>query len=106
MQPITLGDFTIRKFVESVGNMPIPAHAFAGLTAEHLEELRPAMDPRCGDLSSGMLHISMHSFVLQTGSLNILIDTCNGNDKKRSGVMAAMSMLSHDYLGSLARLGL
>ena len=36
MQPITLGDFTIRKFVESVGNMPVPAQAFAGLSAERL----------------------------------------------------------------------
>ena len=59
MRPITLGDFTIRKFVESVGDMPIPAQAFAGLTPERLEELRRAMDPRCGDLPSGMLFISM-----------------------------------------------
>jgi glyoxylase-like metal-dependent hydrolase (beta-lactamase superfamily II) len=106
MQPITLGNFTIRKFVESIGNVPIPAQAFAGLTPERLNELRLAMDPRCGDLPSGMLYISMHSYVLQTGNLNILIDTCNGNDKKRTGVMAPMSMLSHDYLGNLARLGL
>jgi glyoxylase-like metal-dependent hydrolase (beta-lactamase superfamily II) len=106
MQPITLGNFTIRKFVESTGNVPIPAQAFAGLTPERLAELRGAMDPRCGDLPSGMLFISMHSYVLQTGNLNILIDTCNGNDKKRTGVMTGMSMLNHDYLGNLGRLGL
>ena len=46
MQPITLGDFTIRKFVESTGNMPVPAEIFAGLTAERLADLRRAMDPR------------------------------------------------------------
>jgi glyoxylase-like metal-dependent hydrolase (beta-lactamase superfamily II) len=106
MRPIALGDFTIRKFVESIGNMPVPMQAFAGLTAERLNELRPAMDPRCGDLPAGLLHISMHTFVLQTGRLNILIDTCNGNHKTRTGVMAAMSMLNHDYLGNLAALGL
>ena len=27
MQPIALGDFTIRKFVESIGNMEVPAQA-------------------------------------------------------------------------------
>ena len=106
MQPITLGNFTIRKFVESIGDMPVPAQAFDGLTSDRLGELRRAMDPRCGDLPAGLLYISMHSFVLQTGSLNILIDTCNGNDKKRSGVMSGMAMLSHDYLGKLAALGL
>jgi glyoxylase-like metal-dependent hydrolase (beta-lactamase superfamily II) len=53
-----------------------------------------------------MFYISMHSFVLQTGRLNILIDTCNGNDKQRTGIMAGMHMLSHDYLGNLAKLGL
>jgi glyoxylase-like metal-dependent hydrolase (beta-lactamase superfamily II) len=106
MRPIKLGDFTIRKFVESVGNMPVPAQAFAGLTEERLNALGRAMDPRCGDLSASLLYLSMHSFVLQTGNLNILIDTCNGNDKTRSGVMAGMAMLSHDYLGNLARLGL
>lgn len=105
MQPIALGDFTIRKFVESTGNMAVPAMAFEGMRPEKLAELSRVMDPRCGE-GNGMIYISMHTFVLQTGRLNILIDTCNGNDKTRSGVMAGMNMLSHDYLGNLAALGL
>jgi glyoxylase-like metal-dependent hydrolase (beta-lactamase superfamily II) len=106
MRPITLGDFTIRKFVESAGNMGVPAEIFAGLGGDRLKALWQAMDPRCGDPQSALFYMSMHSFVLQTGSQTILIDTCNGNDKKRTGVMAAMNMLSHDYLGNLAALGL
>jgi len=106
MQPIALGDFTIHKFVESTGNMGVPPQAFAGMTDDRLATLRPAMDPRCGDPASGLLYLSMHSFVLRTGGKTILIDTCNGNHKQRSGVMAGMSMLNHDYLGNLARLGL
>jgi glyoxylase-like metal-dependent hydrolase (beta-lactamase superfamily II) len=106
MQPIKLGDFTIRKFVESVGNMPVPAAIFDGMTDERLQLLALRLDPRAGDVPAGMLYLSMHSFVLQTGQLNVLIDTCNGNDKRRSGIMAGMNMLSHDYLGNLARLGL
>ena len=35
--------------------------------------------------------MSMHSFVLQTGGLNILIDTCNGNHKSRTGIMAVFT---------------
>jgi glyoxylase-like metal-dependent hydrolase (beta-lactamase superfamily II) len=106
MRPIALGDFTIRKFVESTGNMGVPAGVFGGLGGERLVALRKAMDPRCGDPASALFYFSMHSFVLQTGSRTILIDTCNGNGKHRTGVMAGMSMLNHDYLGNLARLGL
>jgi glyoxylase-like metal-dependent hydrolase (beta-lactamase superfamily II) len=106
MQPITLGDFTIRKFVESIGNLPVPAEIFDGMTAERLADLRRAMDARCGNPGSSDFYLSMHSFVLQTGGLNILIDTCNGNDKNRTGIMAGMNMLNHDYLGNLAALGL
>lgn len=106
MQPIALGDFTINKFVESVGNMPVPMQMFDSMTEARFDGLARAMDPRCGDVPARMLYISMHSFVLQTGILNILIDTCNGNDKSRTGIMAGMHMLKHDYLGNLARLGL
>jgi len=106
MQPIALGDFTIRKFVESSGNMGVPAEMFAGLTPDLLDMLKRTMDPRCGDLPVNLLHMSMHSFVLQAGGRTILIDTCNGNHKTRTGIMAGMNMLNHDYLGNLAGLGL
>ena len=106
MQPIALGDFTIRKFVESTDNMPVPMQLFDGMTEARFDALARAMDPRCGDLPARMFALSMHSFVLQTGILNILIDTCNGNDKSRTGIMAGMNMLKHDYLGNLAKLGL
>ncbi len=106
MLPIKLGDFTIRKFVESTGNMEVPAAMFAGMTDARFAELVRVLDPRAGNGPANIAYISMHSFVLQTGRLNILIDTCNGNDKKRTGIMAGMHMLSHDYLGNLAKLGL
>jgi glyoxylase-like metal-dependent hydrolase (beta-lactamase superfamily II) len=106
MQPIALGDFKIRKFVESTGNVTVPMHMFADMTEARFDALARSMDPRCGDMPARMVHISMHTFVLQTGTLNILIDTCNGNDKTRTGIMAGMHMLKHDYLGNLAALGL
>jgi glyoxylase-like metal-dependent hydrolase (beta-lactamase superfamily II) len=86
--------------------MEVPAQAFVGLTPERSAELSRIMDPRGGKLADGLVYISMHTFVLQTGILNILIDTCNGNDKTRTGIMAGMNMLNHDYLGNLAKLGL
>jgi glyoxylase-like metal-dependent hydrolase (beta-lactamase superfamily II) len=106
MKPIALGDFTIRKFVESTGNMDLPSAIFGGLGGARLAQLREAMDPRCGDPASDLLYLSMHSFVLQAGGRTILIDTCNGNHKHRTGIMAGMNMMNTDYLGNLARLGL
>jgi len=106
MQPIQLGDFTISKFVESTGNVEVPAAAFVGLSDARLAALARTLDPRALGSAAHLLYISMHSFVLRTGRLNILIDTCNGNDKTRTGIMAGMHMLSHDYLGNLAKLGL
>jgi glyoxylase-like metal-dependent hydrolase (beta-lactamase superfamily II) len=106
MKPIAVGDFIIQKFVESTGNMEVPAAIFSGLGGERLAALRRTMDPRCGDPASETFHMSMHSFVLRAGGKTILVDTCNGNDKHRTGVMAPMNMLKHDYLGNLAKLGL
>jgi len=106
MKTIALGDFTIRRFVESGETMPVPSAAFGGLGGERLKALRRHMDPRCGDPHSDTLYFSMHSFVLEVGGRRILIDTCNGNDKHRTGVMTPMHMLKTDYLGNLARLGL
>jgi glyoxylase-like metal-dependent hydrolase (beta-lactamase superfamily II) len=106
MKPIALGDFTIRKFVESAGNMPVPAAAFDGLGGERFAALRTSMDPRCGDLDAENFFLSMHSFVLESGGRRILIDTCNGDGKHRTGVMAPMNMLKTDYIANLAGLGL
>jgi len=106
MQPIAFGDVRIRKFVESTGNAPMPAGMFIGATPERLLWLREAMDHRSIDPASDTVYLSMHSFVLQAGGKTILIDTCNGDDKHRTGIMAGMNMLKTDYLANLAALGL
>jgi glyoxylase-like metal-dependent hydrolase (beta-lactamase superfamily II) len=46
----------------------------------------------------------VHSFVLRVDGRNILIDTCCGNDKKRS--LPPVSMQQWPYLENLARAGL
>jgi hypothetical protein len=37
MKPIALGDFTIRKFVESTGNISAPAEVFSSPTFRFLD---------------------------------------------------------------------
>jgi glyoxylase-like metal-dependent hydrolase (beta-lactamase superfamily II) len=106
MQPIALGGLKIRKFVEGAGNIPVPAAMFQGVSPEALQGQVRALDPRARGSDADTLLMSMHSFVLQTDGRVILIDTCNGNDKRRSGPLAAMNMLKTDYLDQLGKLGL
>jgi glyoxylase-like metal-dependent hydrolase (beta-lactamase superfamily II) len=106
MQPIALGGFRIRKFVEGAGNVAVPAAMFQGVSPEVLNGQMLALDPRARGSDAGTLLMSMHSFVLQAEGRTILIDTCNGNDKRRSGSLAAMNMLKTDYLDQLGALGL
>ena len=106
MQPIALGELKIRKFVEGAGNIPVPTAMFQGVTPDVLQGLRHALDPQAQVAGTDNLLMSMHSFVLQVDGRTILIDTCNGNDKHRSGPLAGMNMLKTDYLDQLGSLGL
>jgi len=106
MKPVQIGETLIRKFVEFSDGIPMPVEAFANLTAERLAELTPELDSRCFGPEPGTLLISMHTFVIETRRLKILVDTCNGNHKSRTGIMAGMNMLETNYLENLAALGL
>jgi glyoxylase-like metal-dependent hydrolase (beta-lactamase superfamily II) len=52
------------------------------------------------------IYLSFHSFVIQSGGRNILVDTCHGNDRQRDGNFAYYNQLQTDYLGNLARYGM
>lgn len=107
MQCIQLHDARIRKLAE-IGNGETagPIETFAGMTVERFRQLQEAADPRCFQPGTGLPLFSTHSFVIETGGKNILIDTCAGEKKSRSGVVASLSDLKTDYLGNLATMGL
>ncbi len=52
---------------------------------------------------SGQLRMSIHSYIIESAGKRILIDTCIGNDKKRS--IARWSGLHSPFLDDLARAG-
>lgn len=56
------------------------------------------------DLATGNLVTSIHSWVVRTRHHNILIDTCNGNDKDRGGSFGHMQQIN--WLDRLAATGL
>jgi glyoxylase-like metal-dependent hydrolase (beta-lactamase superfamily II) len=105
VKDVTLGRLRVARVYEGDAVIPLSV-ALPGITAEDLAHLKAWYWD--GDLadspgSSGM-RISVHSFVLRIDGRNILIDTCCGNDKKRS--LPPIHMQQWPYLENLARAGL
>jgi glyoxylase-like metal-dependent hydrolase (beta-lactamase superfamily II) len=70
------------------------------IEAEHARWLAPAhYDP-----ASGLIKLSVHSWLLQIGGKKILIDSCCGNDKVKPG-RPFWTMLKTNYLERLAAAG-
>jgi glyoxylase-like metal-dependent hydrolase (beta-lactamase superfamily II) len=70
---------------------------------EVVEPHRDWMLPNHYDPTSGKLKLSVHSWLVQIGGRNILIDTCVGNDKERP--IPLWNQLKTPYLNRLAQAG-
>ena len=105
MRTISLGGITIDKVFEMQADMPIRM-AFSDLSREDLAGLRRwyDSDELTDDPETALIRISVHSYVLRSGGMNILVDSCNGNDKTRSVPFA--HQLNTPYLELLAAQGL
>lgn len=66
--------------------------------------LEPHFLPPKGAPREGMLHLSLHTYIVRTGNRVILVDTCVGNDKQRSAVPDWIGYKS-DYIDKLMRAG-
>jgi glyoxylase-like metal-dependent hydrolase (beta-lactamase superfamily II) len=69
-----------------------------------VERHRDWMLPNHYDPASGKLKLSVHSWFVQVGGRNILIDTCVGNDKERP-FFPLWHRLKTPYLDRLAQAG-
>lgn len=105
MKDLTLGRLKVSQVYEGDAVIPLTT-ALPAITAEDLAHLKAwywdahlAAEPG----EAGM-RISVHSFILRVDGRTILIDTCCGNDKKRS--LPPVNMQSWPYLENLARAGL
>ena len=105
MRDLKLGRLSVSQVIEGDAVIPL-AVALPDITQTDLARLKTwYWDPELADVpSEARMRISVHSYVLRVDSRNILIDTCCGNDKKRS--LAAVSNLQSPYLDNLARAGL
>jgi glyoxylase-like metal-dependent hydrolase (beta-lactamase superfamily II) len=79
----TFGASTLRRVVESEGPLLSPFEVFAECTQGHLDENSGWLMPRFLDPASGLLTLSIQSFLIRQAGLTILVDTCSGNDKER-----------------------
>lgn len=105
MRDVVLGRLRISRVYEGDGVIPL-AVALPGITEQDLARLkRWYWDADLADAPDrASMRISVHSFLLRIDERNILIDTCCGNDKKRS--LASVSDLKSPYLENLMRAGL
>lgn len=105
MKAYTLGALEIYKLVE-IDRMTVDGSWLLGnLTPEIVDEHRHWLGPNLVEPGSYRVHLSFHSYVIKTPTLNILVDTCNGNHKQRPS-MPAWHELNTDYIERLARIGL
>ena len=78
-----VGDMRVDRIIEQELPGFDPFEFFPNLTKEVLENNRHVVEPQALDPKSGLLSFTMQSFVVRAGGLNILIDSCIGNDKDR-----------------------
>ena len=80
----TFGDSTLHRIVESEGPLLSPFELFGECTQAHLDADRDWLVPRFQDAESGLLTISIQSFLVRRNGLTVLVDACSGNDKERA----------------------
>ena len=79
-----LGETSVTRIVESEEPLLSPFEVFPDCRAVHLAENASWLIPKFYDPVSELLVISIQSFVIRTGGLTILVDTCTGEGKDRA----------------------
>ena len=99
-----IGDVTVHRLADA-GRVPAPVgRFFRNVEWQEVEEHADWLAPIHIDVPSKMLILSYHSFIVQTGRFNILVDACIGNDKDRVGTVP-FHMQKSDYLTRMKALG-
>ena len=102
MDEIALGRLRIGAVVETAGPTR-PTWLFPSVTAEAVERHRAWLAPHFLD-AAGRLLQSVHTFVVRSPDLTVLVDTCIGNDKDRGG-RRPFHMLRTGFLDTLRAAG-
>jgi glyoxylase-like metal-dependent hydrolase (beta-lactamase superfamily II) len=107
----------LKNYIGKIGRVEIARVLDSYLLGETMQAWFPDFDrqavaahehwlcPQHYDPESGHFAMPVHSWVLQVGKYNVLIDACMGNDKNRPGLFE-MHMLNNRYIERLAEVGL
>jgi glyoxylase-like metal-dependent hydrolase (beta-lactamase superfamily II) len=102
MQTLSIGRMNVSAIVERAGPTR-PTWLLPDATPEALAPHRSWLSPHFIDESGRFLQ-SIHTFVVRTPELTILVDTCVGNDKDRGG-RQPFHMMHTTFLDDLAAAG-
>ncbi len=105
MQPIERNAIRIDRLVEREGPLYPLAVLLPSLSPERVAAERSWLLPSFLDETSGLLTMSVHSYVIRTSRRTILVDGCVGNDKERAG-FGSWHHQKTPYLARLGALGL
>ena len=78
-----IGASSLHRVIESEDAILGPFEIFGDCTQMHLDENRDWLMPRFQDPASGLLIITIQSFLIKQADLTVLVDCCAGNDKDR-----------------------
>jgi glyoxylase-like metal-dependent hydrolase (beta-lactamase superfamily II) len=105
MKPLQSDAISIFRVVETERLPTDPAWLYPHITPPMMERGKAWLDNRFIEPAAGKLILGMQSFVIRTRAHNILVDTCNGNHKRRPGILF-QNQLNTPYLHNLAAIGL
>ena len=101
-----IGDIRIDRIIEQEFPMFDPADFLPDLTKEMVDPHRHWLEPQCFDPVSGLMTFCMQSYVIRTGTQNILIDTCIGNHKNHPAREHWHQKTDSTYMDALNKAGL
>lgn len=104
MKTLVFGDVTVTRVVESEGPGFYPGFFFPDFDQDALDAEANWLEPHHYHRESGRMVMSLHTYVVQTPELTILIDTCVGNDKERPSTKPWHRMQT-PWLARLADIG-
>jgi glyoxylase-like metal-dependent hydrolase (beta-lactamase superfamily II) len=100
-----IGDIAVDRVHEIEGALFRPQDVFPDFDPEVLEQHGNDLVPHHYSPQLGLVMGTVQSYVIRSGSYNILVDTCCGNDKQRPNE-PPFHDLQTPYLERLAALGL
>jgi len=104
MTILTIGKATITRVEETYLPTYPATHIFPDLTDAIVAKHAHWLAPHHYEAASGLIKLSVHSWLLQIGDRKILIDSCCGNNKQKPG-RPFWTNLNTDYPERLAAAG-